>query len=124
MSENGVQKSKEEQLAQLKVEQEQAEQIYKGRLEMGALTHDSASVQVLAQTILDRKIQIEELEAQITPKEQDIKDEYKSKINDNKQEYQENSLIQYENHRNPIVNWLQKMIAKMEQFSEKLEQKE
>ena len=121
MNENGIQKSLEEQLEQLKAEQQQAEQIYKRRIEMGALTHDPASVQVLAQTILDRKIKIEELETQIAPKEQDIEDDYREEQSSNMQEYQETSLTEY--HRNPIINWLQKMVNKMEKFSEKLEQK-
>ena len=88
---------------------------------MGALTDDPESVQVLAQTILDRKIQIENLETQIAPKEQTTKDYYENQISDNTQQYQETSLMQY--HRNPIINWLQKMVIKMEQFSERLEQK-
>ena len=121
MSENGLQKSLQEQLEQLKAEQAQAEQIYRKRMEMGALTYDPESVQVLAQTILDRKIQIEDLETQIAPKEQTTKDDYENQISDNTQEYNESSLIQY--HRNPIINWLQKMVMKMEHFSEKLEQK-
>lgn len=121
MNENGIQKSLEEQLEQLKAEQEQAEQIYKRRIEMGALTHDPASVQISAQTILDRKMKIEELETQIAPKEQDIEDDYREEQSSNMQEYQETSLTEY--HRNPIINWLQKMVNKMEQFSDKLEQK-
>ena len=121
MNENGIQKSLEEQLEQLKAEQQQAEQIYKRRIEMGALTHDPASVQVLAQTILDRKMKIEELETQIAPKEQDIEDDYREEQSSNMREYQETSLTEY--HRNPIINWLQKIVNKMEKFSEKLEQK-
>ena len=91
MSENGLQKSLQEQLEQLKVKQAEAEQIYRKRIEMGALTYDPQSVQVLAQTILDRKIQIENLETQIAPKEQTEKDNYANQISDNTQQYQENS---------------------------------
>ena len=67
MNEYGLQDAKtlKEQLEALKQEQAEAEKIYRGRMQLGALNHDPASVQVLAQTILDRKIQIEELENQI-----------------------------------------------------------
>ena len=74
MEQNGLQKSLVEQLDALKKEQAEAERIYRGRVEMGALNSDPASVQVLAQTILDRKMKIEDIEAQIKPREQDTQD--------------------------------------------------
>lgn len=118
MNENGIQKSLEEQLESLKIEQQQAEQIYKRRMEMGALSHDPESVQVLAQTILDRKIKIEELEAQISPKDQEIEDTIQ---NSEQQEENQKSLVEY--HKNPIIRWMQKLLIKMEQVSERMEQK-
>ena len=121
MEQNGLQKSLLEQLDALKKEQAEAERIYRGRVEMGALNSDPASVQVLAQTILDRKMKIEDIEAQIKPREQDTQDYEKEEESNVQPEYQETSLTEY--HRNPIINWLQRMVAKMEQFSERLEQK-
>lgn len=118
MNENGIQISLEEQLEQLKAEQEQAEQIYKRRMEMGTLSHDPASVQVLAQTILERKLKIDEIQAQISPREQDKDDIVQ---NYEEQENNQNSLVEY--HRNPIIRWMQKMLIKMEQVSERMEQK-
>ena len=49
-----------EQLEQSKKEQKEAEQIYRGRMQLGALFNGPDSVQVLVQAILDRKMQIEE----------------------------------------------------------------
>lgn len=122
MNENGIQKSLEEQLESLKIEQQQAEQIYKRRMEMGALSHDPESVQVLAQTILDRKIKIEELEAQISPKDQEIEKNREGTIqNSEQQEENQKSLVEY--HKNPIIRWMQKLLIKMEQVSERMEQK-
>lgn len=121
MNENGIQKSLEEQLESLKIEQQQAEQIYKRRMEMGALSHDPESVQVLAQTILDRKIKIEELEAQISPKDQEIEENREDTKNSEQQEENQKSLVEY--HKNPIIRWMQKLLIKMEQVSERMEQK-
>ena len=121
MEQNGLQKSLVEQLDALKKEQAEAERIYRGRVEMGALNSDPASVQVLAQTILDRKMKIEDIEAQIKPREQDTQDYEKEEESNVQPEYQETSLTEY--NRNTIINWLQRMVAKMEQFSERLEQK-
>lgn len=122
MNENGIQnyKTLQEQLEDLKKEQAEAERIYRGRMELGTLNSNPASIQVLAQTILDRKIQIENLEAQIGNTGLENQ-EYQEEIQDSSQEQQETSLTEY--HRNPIINWLQKIVTKMEQFSEKLEQK-
>ena len=50
----------------------------------------------------------------------DLADKAK-KENNAQPKNQETSLTEY--HRNPIINWLQRMVAKMEQFSERLEQK-
>lgn len=130
MNENGIQnyKTLQEQLEDLKKEQAEAERIYRGRMELGTLNSDPASIQILAQTILDRKIQIEDLEKQIGNREFDNHDNYDNYDNHNYHSYQESikgqqetSLTEY--HRNPIINWLQGIITKMEQFSEKLEQK-
>lgn len=122
MNENGIQnyKTLQEQLDDLKREQAEAEKIYRGRIELGALNRDSASVQVLAQTILDRKMQIEDLEAQIGSTALDNKD-YLEEMQENTQEYQETSLTKY--HRNPIINWLQRMVLKIEQKLENMEQR-
>lgn len=117
MNEYGLQDAKtlKEQLEALKQEQAEAEKIYRGRMQLGALNHDPASVQVLAQTILDRKIQIEELEQQIAEIEQPAQ-EIEEKIEDR----QETALIEY--HKNPILNWLQRQINKLEKVVERLEQ--
>lgn len=118
MNENGVQKPKtlQEKLEELKLEQAEAERIYRGRMQLGALNHDPASVQVLAQTILDRKMQIEELEAQIAQNEQPTKEEVEEK----EQPREETALTEY--HNNPILNWLQRQINKLEKVIERLEQ--
>ena len=118
MNEYGVQKPKtlQEQLEALKLEQAEAERIYRGRMQLGALNHDPASVQVLAQTILDRKMQIEELEAQIAQSEQPTKEEVEEK----EQPREETALVEYYN--NPILNWLQRQINKLERVIERLEQ--
>ena len=117
MNENGLQKPKtlQEQLEELKLEQAEAERIYRGRMQLGALNHDPASVQVLAQTILDRKMQIEELEAQIAQSEQPTKEEVEEKI----EESQETALTEY--HKNPILNWIQKVINKLDEISARLD---
>lgn len=122
MNENGIQNHKtlQEQLEDLKREQAEAERIYRGRIELGALSRDPASVQTLAQTILNRKLQIENLEAQIGSTKLNNQD-YIEEVQEDTQEYQETSLTKY--HRNPIINWLQKMISKIEQKLENMEKR-
>lgn len=121
MNGNGLQEVKtlEEQLEALKQEQAEAERIYRGRMQLGALNHDPASVQVLAQTILDRKMQIEDLEAQIARTKQPVQEIDEKE--ENKEYYnRETALTEY--HQNPILNWLQKVINKLDQVSAKLDQ--
>ena len=120
MEQNGLQGNLTKQLETLKKEQDEAEQIYKKRIEMGALRSDPESVQILAQTILDRKNKIEEIEAQITPREEDIQNDEAEKENNAQPKNQETSLTEY--HRNPIINWLQRMINKVGEISNRLEQ--
>ncbi len=118
MVENGIQKSLEEQLSQLETEQKQAEQIYKQRIELGLLNTDPASLQVLAQTILDRKLKIDELRVQLAPN----RNNNENSISEEQNEVQEETaLVEY--HKNPIIRFLQKIVHKMENFSERLEQK-
>lgn len=65
MNENGLQETKtfEKQQEELKQEQNEAEKTYRGGMQLGTLNHDPTSVQELAQTILEGKMQIEDLEA-------------------------------------------------------------
>ena len=81
MEQNGLQGNLTKQLENLKKEQYKAEQIYIKRIKMGALRSDPESVKILAQTILDRKNKIEEIEAQITPREEDIQNDEAKKEN-------------------------------------------
>ena len=120
MEQNGLQGNLTKQLENLKKEQYKAEQIYIKRIKMGALRSDPESVQILAQTILDRKNKIEEIEAQITPREEDIQNDEAKKENNAQPKNQETSLTEY--HRNPIINWLQRMINKVGEISNRLEQ--
>ena len=63
MENTGIQEYKtlEEQLEELKREQAESERIYRGRMELGALTHEPESLKGLAQTIMERKIKIDVL---------------------------------------------------------------
>lgn len=120
MEQNGLQGNLTKQLETLKKEQDKAKKIYIKRIKMGALRSDPESVQILAQTILDRKNKIEEIEAQITPREEDIQNDEAKKENNAQPKNQETSLTEY--HRNPIINWLQRMINKVGEISNRLEQ--
>ena len=117
MNENGLQNIEpmKKQLETLKEEQAEAERIYRGRIQLGSLSRDPESVQVLAQTILNRKIQIEDLEAQISQIEQPTKE-----VEEHEQYREEMALTEY--HNNPILNWLQRQINKLEKIIERLEQ--
>ena len=120
ISENGIRNPEtlEEKLENLKKQQAEAERIYKGRMELGLLNSDPAAIQELAQTILDRKAQIEELEAQI---EKTKPEEDKESKQEDIQESKETAITHY--NRNPIARWVQKIVNKIEQMQEKLEQK-
>lgn len=124
MNENGLQaiKTLEEQLEALKKEQAEAEKIYRGRMQLGALNHDPASVQELAQTILDRKMQIEDLEAQISQNNEQRKENVYEQEQKPKGNNDEKSLIVY-NGRNPILRWMQKIINKLEEKIQKLDER-
>ena len=122
MNENGMQKIKtlEEQLEELKLEQAEAERIYRGRMEMGVLANDPASVQELAQTILERKLKIDDLEAQIAkdPKEA----EEKQTLIEDKDNNETNAMTVY-NGKNPVLRWLQKILNKLQDKSQKLSER-
>jgi len=105
MEDNKIQLSLEEQLEQLKKEQEEAKRICDKRIDMGMLYHDSASVQELAAEILDRKIKIKELEEQIAQKG----------IAKSKQD--ENELIEYK----PKMNIFQWVRAKLDKLKENIQ---
>lgn len=120
MNQNGIQEPKtlEEQLDILKQEQVEAEKIYRGRMQMGALSHDSASVQELAQTILERKMKIEDLESQIVKETEELGKE--QKFSTDKDRKDSKALTVY-NGKNPVLKWIQKMVNKLEEKMQKLD---
>ena len=93
MNENETQGSKtlNEQLELLKQEQVEAERIYHERMQMGTLAHNPSAVQELAETILERKMQIDS-----------------------------KALTVY-NGKNPVLKWLQKMMNKLEEKLQNME---
>lgn len=129
MNENGIQQytTLEEQLENLKREQAEAERIYRGRMEMGSLAQDPASIQQLAQAILERKMKIDDLEAQIAQtkeesREKDEPQEYEQEYNaDNERENNEEKSVTVYEGRNPILRWMQKIINKLEEKIQKSE---
>lgn len=128
MNENGIQQyvTLEEQLENLKREQAEAERIYRGRMQMGALTHDPASIQQLAQTILDRKLKIDDLEAQIAQtKENSQEQDYgqESTASNEERDTTEQQAMTVYTGRNPVLRWLQKIIDKLEKRIQKLDER-
>ncbi|OKZ64539.1 MAG: hypothetical protein BHW02_06310 [Clostridium sp. 28_12] len=114
MNENETQGSKtlNEQLELLKQEQVEAERIYHERMQMGTLAHNPSAVQELAETILERKMQIDELEAKI---EREPKDFIEDK------EKQNSKALTVYNGKNPVLKWLQKMMNKLEEKLQNME---
>jgi len=104
-----------EQLEILMREQDGAKRIYQGRIQMGGLIHDSESVRILAQMILERQRQIDELEGQIA-KAEELFQENKAQS----EEVQQTALIEYSH--NPILRWFQRHLNKIEKLITKLEQ--
>lgn len=121
MSENGIQDNTtlQKQLEDLKKEQEEAERIFKNRMDLGNLDREPAIMQAFAQKILDRKVEIENLEAQISTIELNNQD-YQEEMDESVQEQKETSLTEY--HKNPIINWLQRIADKLEKIIQRLEE--
>lgn len=122
MESTGIQEYKtlEEQLEELKREQAESERIYRGRMELGALTHDPESLKGLAQTIMERKIKIDDLEAQISrenPSTNYIEQE------EPREEVEEKGLTVQYNGRNPILRFLQKIMNKLESKIQQLDER-
>lgn len=122
MESTGIQEYKtlEEQLEELKREQAESERIYRGRMELGALTHDPESLKGLAQTIMERKIKIDDLEAQISrenPSTNYIEQE------EPREEIEEKGLTVQYNGRNPILRFLQKIMNKLESKIQQLDER-
>lgn len=122
MESTGIQEYKtlEEQLEELKREQAESERIYRGRMELGALTHDPESLKGLAQTIMERKIKIDDLEAQISrenPSTNYIEQE------EPREEVEEKGLTVQYNGRNPILKFLQKIMNKLESKIQQLDER-
>lgn len=103
-----------QQLQNLKKEQNEAEKIYNKRIQLGELNTNPANVQTLAQAILDRKTQIENLESQID----EINKNHQGRVKKDTQANQENSMVEYK--KNPIVSWFQRVGMKMQELSTKL----
>lgn len=126
--ENGIQQhtTLEEQLEKLKKEQAEAEETYRGRIKFGDLNHNPASIQQLAQTILERKSKIDDLEAQIaqskdTSRETDTNRD-SSSFNKQIGENEQQAMTVYTG-RNPILRWVQKIIDKIEQRIQKIDER-
>lgn len=122
MESTGIQEYKtlEEQLEELKREQAESERIYRGRMELGALTHDPESLKGLAQTIMERKIKIDDLEAQISrenPSTNYIEQE------EPREDVEEKGLTVQYNGRNPILRFLQKIMNKLESKIQQLDER-
>lgn len=121
MEDTGIQEYKtlEEQLEELKREQAESERIYRGRMELGALTHDSESLKGLAQTIMERKIKIDDLEAQIA--RENSSTNYNIEQEEPREDVEEKGLTVQYNGRNPILRFLQKIMNKLESKIQQLD---
>lgn len=121
MEDTGIQEYKtlEEQLEELKREQAESERIYRGRMELGALTHDSESLKGLAQTIMERKIKIDDLEAQIA--RENPSTNYNIEQEEPREDVEEKGLTVQYNGRNPILRFLQKIMNKLESKIQQLD---
>lgn len=123
MESTGIQEYKtlEEQLEELKEEQVQAEKIYRKRMELGALAHDPESLKGLAQTIMERKMKIDDLESQIAM--QNSSNDYKLEQEEKTENNEEKGLTVLYEGRNPILRFLQKIMNKLEEKIQQLEER-
>ena len=123
MENTGIQEYKtlEEQLEELKREQAESERIYRGRMELGALTHDPESLKGLAQTIMERKIKIDDLEAQIA--RENPSTNYNIEQEEPREDVEEKGLTVQYNGRNPILRFLQKIMNKLESKIQQLDER-
>lgn len=123
MENNGIQEYKtlEEQLEELKKEQAESERIYKGRMELGALTHDPESLKGLAQTIMERKMKIDDLEAQIA--RENLSKDHNIEQKEQREDLEEKGLTVQYNGRNPILRFLQKIMNKLESKIQQLDER-
>ena len=121
MENTGIQEYKtlEEQLEELKREQAESERIYRGRMELGALTHEPESLKGLAQTIMERKIKIDDLEAQIARENPSAN--YNIEQEEPREDVEEKGLTVQYNGRNPILRFLQKIMNKLESKIQQLD---
>lgn len=123
MENTGIQEYKtlEEQLEELKREQAESERIYRGRMELGALTHNPESLKGLAQTIMERKIKIDDLEAQIA--RENPSTNYNIEQEEPREDVEEKGLTVQYNGRNPILRFLQKIMNKLESKIQQLDER-
>lgn len=91
--------TQQEEIEKQQKELAELERIYNDRIKLGEEHIKDEDTQGLAQTILDKKKQIEDLKSQI--------DIIETSEQNNEENKQETSLIKY--HKNPLFNWLQKM---------------
>lgn len=121
MENTGIQEYKtlEEQLEELKREQAESERIYRGRMELGALTYAPESLKGLAQTIMERKIKIDDLEAQIA--RENPSTNYNIEQEEPREDVEEKGLTVQYNGRNPILRFLQKIMNKLESKIQQLD---
>lgn len=102
--------TQQEEIEKQQKELAELEKIYNDRIKLGVEHIKDEDTQGLVQTILDKKKQIEDLKSQI-----DI-------IEPSEENKQETSLIKY--HKNPLFKWLQKMVIKIQNKIEKIDEKE
>lgn len=106
--------TQQEEIEKQQKELAELERIYNDRIKLGEEHIKDEDTQGLAQTILDKKKQIEDLKSQI--------DIIETSEQNNEENKQETSLIKY--HKNPLFNWLQKMVIKIQNKIEKIDEKE
>ena len=106
--------TQQEEIEKQQKELAELERIYNDRIKLGVEHIKDEDTQGLAQTILDKKKQIEDLKSQI--------DIIETSEQNNEENKQETSLIKY--HKNPLFNWLQKMVIKIQNKIEKIDEKE
>lgn len=103
--------TQQEEIEKQQKELAELERIYNDRIKLGVEHIKDEDTQGLAQTILDKKKQIEDLKSQI--------DIIETSEQNNEENKQETSLIKY--HKNPLFNWLRKMVIKIQN---KIDEKE
>lgn len=106
--------TQQEEIEKQQKELAELERIYNDRIKLGVEHIKDEDTQGLAQTILDKKKQIEDLKSQI--------DIIETSEQNNEENKQETSLIKY--HKNPLFKWLQKMVIKIQNKIEKIDEKE